>query len=69
MVKLTVVQIIPLALSEAKKTAMFAIPSSVISRREWTLLASISCRCSQVIPDALARDSKASLHKLSSRRK
>jgi hypothetical protein len=52
MVKLTVVPVIPLALSEARKTAMFAISSSVISRRGWVLLASDSCHCSQVIPDA-----------------
>ena len=61
MVKLTVVPVIPLALSEAMKTAMFAISSSVMSRRGWVLLASNSCHCSQVIPDALARGSKASL--------
>ena len=61
MVKLTVVPVIPLALSEAMKTAMFVISSSVISRRAWVLLASISCHCSQVIPAALARGSKASL--------
>src|SRR6266508_3655777 len=61
MVKLTIVPVISLALSEAMKTAMFAISSSVISRRGWVLLASNSCHCSQVIPDALARGSKASL--------
>ena len=61
MVKLTVVQVIPLALSEAMKTAMLAISSSVMSRRAWVLLARNSCHCSQVIPDALARGSKASL--------
>ena len=61
MVKLTVVPVIPLALSEAMKTATFAISSSVMSRRGWVLLASSSCHCSQVIPDALARGSKASL--------
>src|ERR1700694_5477616 len=51
MVKLTVVPVIPLALSEAMKTAMFAISSSVMSRRAWVLLARNSCHCSQVIPD------------------
>jgi hypothetical protein len=61
MVKLTEVPVIPLALSEAMKTAMFAIFSSVMSRRAWVLLARNSCHCSQVMPDALARGSKASL--------
>jgi hypothetical protein len=61
MVKLTVVPVIPLALSEAMKTAMFAISSSVISRRAWVLLASNSWNCSQVISDTLARASKARL--------
>jgi hypothetical protein len=60
MVKLTVVPVIPLALSEAMKTAMFAISSSVMSRRGWVLLASNSCHCSQVIPEALARGSNRS---------
>jgi hypothetical protein len=32
-----------------------------MSRRVWVVLASISCLCSQVIPDAMARGSKASL--------
>ena len=54
MVKLTVVPVIPLALSEAMKIAMFAISASVESRRVWVLLASNSWNCSQVIPDALA---------------
>ena len=61
MVKLTVVPVIPLASSEAMKTATSAISASVISRRGCVLLASISCHCSQVIPDALARGSKAFL--------
>jgi len=55
MVRLTVVPVIPLSLSEARKTAMFAASSSVMSRREWVLLASASWNCSQVIPDILAR--------------
>src|SRR5512133_863995 len=38
MVRLTVVPVIPLALSEAMKTARFAISSSVMSRRAWVLL-------------------------------
>lgn len=42
MVMLTVVPVIPLALSEAKKTAMLAISSSVMSRRVWVLAASNS---------------------------
>ena len=54
-------RIIPLALSEAMKTATSAISSSVMSRRAWVLLASNSCQCSQVSPEALARGSKASL--------
>jgi hypothetical protein len=33
------------------KTAMFAISSSVISRRVWVLLARNSWNCSQVVPD------------------
>jgi hypothetical protein len=61
MVKLTVVPVIPLALSEAMKTATLAISASVISRRAWVLLASNSWNRSQVIPDILARASKASL--------
>ena len=61
MVKLTIVPVIPLALSEAMKTAMLAISASVMSRRGWVLLARNSCHCSQVIPDVLARGSKASL--------
>ena len=61
MVKLTVVPVIPLALSEAMKTATLAISASVISRRGWFLLASNSCHSSQVSPDVLARGSKASL--------
>ena len=40
MVKLTVVPVIPLALSEAMKTATLAISASVMSRRAWVLLAS-----------------------------
>ena len=51
----------PARLSEAMKAATFAISSSVISRRAWVLLASSSCHCSQVIPDASARGPKASL--------
>ena len=35
MVRLTVVPVIPLALSDAMKTAMFAISSSVMTRRGW----------------------------------
>ena len=46
MVRLTVVLVIPLALSEAMKTATFAISSRVMSRRGWVLLASISCHFS-----------------------
>ena len=61
MVRLTAVPVIPLALSEAMKTATSAISSSVMSRRAWVLLARDSCHCSQVSPDALARGSKASL--------
>ena len=61
MVRLTVVPVIPLALSDAMTTAMFAISSSAMSRRGWVLLARNSCHCSHVIPDALARGSKASL--------
>ena len=61
MVKLMVVPVIPLALSEATKTATLAISSSVISRLGWVLPASSSCHCYQDIPDALARGSKASL--------
>ena len=37
MVRLTVVPVIPLALSEAMKTAMFAISSSVMTRRGWVV--------------------------------
>src|SRR5215208_3700103 len=55
MVRLTVVPVIPLASSEAMKAATFAISSSVMSRRGWVLLASISCHCSQVSPDASSR--------------
>jgi hypothetical protein len=51
----------PARLVEAMKIAMFAISSSVMSRRAWVLLASSSWNCSQVIPDALARDSKKRL--------
>jgi hypothetical protein len=58
MVKLTVVPVIPLALSEAMKTATSAISSSVISRRGWVLLASNSRHYSQVMPDALAREAR-----------
>ena len=61
MVKFTVVPVIPLALSEAMKTATLAISASVISRRGWVLLASNSWNCYQVIPDALARGSKKRL--------
>jgi hypothetical protein len=57
MVKLTIVPVIPLPLSDATNTATFAISSSVMSRRGWVLLASSSWNCSQVIPDLLARDS------------
>jgi hypothetical protein len=39
MLKLTVVPVIPLALSEAMKTAMFVGSASVVSRRGWVLLA------------------------------
>jgi hypothetical protein len=42
MVKLTVVPVIPVARSEAVKTAVFADSSSVISRRASFLLASSS---------------------------
>ncbi len=42
MLKLTLVPVIPLALSEAMKTATLAISASVISRRGWVLLARIS---------------------------
>lgn len=58
MVKLRVVPVIPLARSEAMRTAMFAISSTVMSRRAWVLLARNSCHCSHDIPDALARGSK-----------
>jgi hypothetical protein len=51
MVKLTVVPVISLALSEATKTATLAISSSVMTRRAWVVLASNSCHCSQVMPD------------------
>src|SRR5437867_3214693 len=54
MVRLTIVPVIPLALSEAMKTAMLASSASVESRRVWVLLALNSWNCSQVIPDALA---------------
>jgi hypothetical protein len=50
MVKLTVVPVIPLALSEAMKTGMFAISSSVESRRVWVLLALNSWNCSRSFP-------------------
>ena len=42
MVILTVVPVIPLSLSEAMKTAMFAIYPSLESRHGWVLLASNS---------------------------
>ncbi len=61
MVRLTIVPVIALALSEAMKTATLAISSSVMSRRGWVRLASNACHCSQVIPDPSARGSKASL--------
>jgi hypothetical protein len=35
---------------------MFAISSTVMSRRAWVLLARNSCHCSHVIPDALDAD-------------
>jgi MFS family permease len=39
----------------------FVTSSSVMRRRGWVLLASNCCHCSQDMPDALARGSKASL--------
>ena len=53
MVRLTVVPVIPLALSEAMKTATLATSASVMSRRAWVLLASTSWNCSHVAPDTL----------------
>jgi hypothetical protein len=40
MLKLTTVRVIPLALSEAMKSAVFAMSANVDSRRVWVLLAS-----------------------------
>ena len=54
MVKLTVVPVIPLALSEAMKTAMFATSSSVMTRRGWVVPARYPWNCSQVMPAAFA---------------
>src|SRR5207253_1325830 len=54
MLKLTIVPVIPLALSEAMKTATLAISASVESRRVWVLFASNSWNWSQLTPDALA---------------
>ena len=61
MVRLTDVPVIPLALSDAMNTAILAISCSDMSRRACVLLARNSCHCSQVIPNASARGSKASL--------
>jgi hypothetical protein len=61
MVRLTVVPVIPLAWSEAKKAAAFAVSARVEPRRAWVLLANVACHCSQVTPNAVARASKASL--------
>src|SRR5262245_43611688 len=61
MARLTVVPVIPLALSEARKTAVSASSASVESRRVCVLLASASVNCSQVMPDASAYTPKASL--------
>ena len=55
--RFTVVPVIPLAPSEAKKVATRAISSSVIRRRGWVLPANPSCHCAQVIPVAFARGS------------
>ena len=46
MLRLTLVPVIPLALSDAMKTAMLATSSSVMRRRVWVLLATNSCHCS-----------------------
>ena len=53
MVRLTVVPVIPLALSDARKTAAFAVSSSVMTRRGWVVLARNPSNCAQVM--ALAR--------------
>jgi hypothetical protein len=50
MLKLMTVPVIPLALSEARKTAVLAMSASVDSRRVWVPLASDSSNCSQVSP-------------------
>ena len=55
MARLTVVPVIPLALSDARKTATFAVSSSVMTRRGWVVLARNPSNCAQVMPDALAR--------------
>jgi hypothetical protein len=46
MVRLTLVPVITLALSDAMKTATLATSSSVMRRRAWVLLATNSCHCS-----------------------
>ena len=61
MVKLTVVPVIPLALSEAMKAATSAVSASAMSRRGWVLLASSSWNCPHVMPNDLARASKKRL--------
>jgi hypothetical protein len=54
MVRLTVVPAIPLALSDAMKTAMLASSSSAMTRRVCAVLAKNPVNCSQVRPDVLA---------------
>src|SRR6266550_7936791 len=58
--RLTVVPVIPLALSDAMKTAMLATSRSAMTRRVWVVLAKYPVNCSQVVPDALARISASS---------
>ncbi len=54
MARLTVVPVIPLALSEAMNTATSATSASVMTRRGWVVLASCVWNSSQVIPDPLS---------------